>query len=168
VEVVEAQVEAGARADLEQPQRQAVALPEVEEPEGERRAAADLVRLARLRHERLQALALFVHQAVKGGPGAVDAGAAAGGRVVGGQARGFSRQHQPVDRRHQPQREGVGAQVRRVEGLDEPEDRPARRRVLGRALEQVRVERRAHRRAIARLVPQQEHRALSSGQGSET
>ena len=126
VEVVEAEVEAGARADLEQPQRQAVALRELEEAEGERRAAADLVRLARLRHERLQALALFVYQAVKGGPGAVDAGAAAGGRVVGGKARGLSRQHQPVDGGHQPQREGVGAQVGRVEGLDEPEDRPAR------------------------------------------
>jgi hypothetical protein len=87
---------------------------------------------------------------------------------VAGQARGVARQHEPVDGGHQPQREGVGADVRRVEGLEEAEDRPAGSRVVGRVLEQVGIERRAHGRAIARLVPQQERRPLSRGHGSET
>ncbi len=104
-ELVGAQVETGARTDLEQPQGQAVTRGHVQQPAEQGRGTADLVGLRRLVEAGTELVAVMLENRAQRGPCPLGVGSTADRRVEERQLRRPPFEHQPVHTAQQPQRE---------------------------------------------------------------
>ena len=137
-EALDVEVEPGARADLEQADRQPVTLGEPEQPAVERHAAAGLVGLHGAVRELADAVGVLGDRALRDRPGAVRRRVAAGAREEAGELRCAAAEHDVMQRGEQPQlRDGAGRQ--RVAREDRGDD-PAGVRVVARAAHELDVQ----------------------------
>ena len=142
-EAVEAEVESGARPDLEHAERQARPCGDLEETAEDGRRAADLVRLDGTSHEVRERRAEPFDGTRQRGGGGRGVAVAAARRIVPCELRRLTAQREAVERAEQAQWQDGTTRVlaeRRERGRDRPR-RAERVRARG---GEVRVERRAH------------------------
>ena len=172
-EAVGAQVQARAGSHFEEAQGEAGGLGRFEQPEGQAGRPAHFVRLAGQGHEGTQGLWFVGDEMAQGRPGGlgVDRGSGAFGRTrarqVQRQFRRTALEGEAVSGGHEAQAKGIAARAGCGVGLEEGEGGAARPGVLGRALEEGGVKRRAHDGALTRLVPEQEGGARAIRHGAD-
>src|SRR5260370_20074729 len=140
VVAVPAQVQAGARPELQDAKRLARAVRDLEKPSQERGAAADLVRLAWPLELSSHPLDIAFQELAEPPPRGGRIAIAAGPSLVQVQLRQLAGEDLAVDGRQQPQRDR-GSTILHLETTEHVPYRPAGLQVGGRRLEQPGVER---------------------------